>query len=124
MKMSTGWWPRKIHCPNCHYEGQARLKGTGCLSWIVFLALFFVSFLFGPLFIVTALLFLYFLLKPSNQICPKCGWEFPIPTNRKRKTSDRTVTDPSHCQGATKHGHDYFEVETGIFSPVGRKTMY
>jgi hypothetical protein len=77
--MLTGWWPKKIHCPNCNYEGYARLKGTGCLNWIIFLALFLVSFLFWPLFLVTALLFLYLLMKPSKQICPKCGWEFPIP---------------------------------------------
>ena len=73
--MSTGWWPREIHCPNCHYEGRARLKEIGCLGWIILLALFFVSFLCWPLFIVTGLLSLYFLFKPSRLICPKCGWD-------------------------------------------------
>jgi hypothetical protein len=71
--MSTGWWPWKIHCPNCNYEGCAKLKGTGSLAWIMLLALFFVSFLFWPLFIVIGLFFLYLLIKLSKQICPKCG---------------------------------------------------
>jgi len=79
VKMSYRWWPRKIHCPNCDYEGRARLKGSGCLGWIAWLALFFISFHFWPLFIVTALLSLYLLVKPPKQICPKCSWEFPIP---------------------------------------------
>ena len=77
--MLTGWWSKKIYCRNCNYEGYARLKASGCLPWIKLLALFFVSFLFWPLLIVTALFLIHILLRPSRLICPKCGWEHSIP---------------------------------------------
>jgi hypothetical protein len=85
IKMSTGWLPIKIYCSNCHYEGRAKLKSTGCLGWIILLGLFFISFLFWSLFMITGLSFFYLLLRPSKQICPKCGWEFPIPFYRNPK---------------------------------------
>jgi hypothetical protein len=91
--MSTGWWPKKIHCPNCNYDGYARLKGAGCLNWITLLGLLFVSFLFWPLFIITTFLFLYLLLKPSRQNCPKCGWKFPIPSSHYKQRGVARVFD-------------------------------
>ena len=86
--------PRRSTAQIATMKVEPELKGTGCLAGSFCLALFFISFLFWPLFTVTGLLFFYLLLKPSKQICPKCGWEFPIPTNRKRKISDRNRTDP------------------------------
>jgi hypothetical protein len=87
--MPTGWWPRKIHCSNCNFEGRAKVKGAGCLAWIVLLATFLISFLYWPLFIITGLLFFYLLLKPSTLICQKCEWEFPIPLSSSEKSPDR-----------------------------------
>ena len=77
--MAFALWAKSVHCPNCHYQGKAKIKGTGCLGWIVFLALLIISFFFWPLFIVTFLLFLWLIFKPANQVCPKCGWENPVP---------------------------------------------
>ncbi|MGO8988302.1 MAG: LITAF-like zinc ribbon domain-containing protein [bacterium] len=79
VRVPYAWWPKRIRCPNCSYEGRSKPKGTGCLIWIILLTMFLISFLHWLLFPITALLFLYFLFKPSKQICPKCGWEYPIP---------------------------------------------
>lgn len=70
---------KEIRCPNCNYEGKAQIKGSSGVLAILFLILFFVSFLFWPLFIVTGIMFLWLLLKTADQICPKCKFENPIP---------------------------------------------
>lgn len=87
--MSAGWWPKKIHCPNCNYEGRTKLKGKGCLIWIILLLAFLISFLYWPLFLPTVLLFLWLFLRPPKQVCPVCSWEHPTPlsylsTNKQR----------------------------------------
>jgi len=78
--MAFALWAKQIKCPNCHYEGKAQIKGSGCGLWLLFLVLFFISFLFWPLFIVAGIMFLWLLLKPADQICPKCKYANPIPT--------------------------------------------
>lgn len=77
--MAFALWPKQIKCPNCQYEGKAKIKGAGCGLWLLFLVLFFISFLFWPLFIVAGIMFLWLLLKPADQICPKCKYANPIP---------------------------------------------
>lgn len=77
--MAFALWPKQIRCPNCNYEGKAQVVGTGCGMWLVFLVVFIVSFFLWPLFIVAGIMFLWLLLKPANQICPKCKFANPIP---------------------------------------------
>ncbi|WP_027355107.1 LITAF-like zinc ribbon domain-containing protein [Desulfosarcina sp. BuS5] len=77
--MAFALWRKQIKCPNCQYEGKAQIKGSGCGLWLVFLVLFSISFLFWPLFIVAGIMFLWLLLKPADQICPKCKYVNPIP---------------------------------------------
>ena len=83
--MSFALWAKQIRCPNCQYQGKAQLKGAGCGLWLLFLSVFFISFLFFPLFIVAGLMFLWLLLKPAEQICPKCKYANPIPITNKGK---------------------------------------
>ena len=70
---------KQIRCPNCEYEGKAQVKGAGCGHGLLFLILFFVSFLFPPLFIVAGIMLVWLVLKPADQICPKCKFANPIP---------------------------------------------
>ena len=77
--MAFTLWPQQIHCPNCNYEGRAKIKGTGCIAWLVWLGIVIVSFFFPPLFIVAGLVFLVLLFKPAQQICPVCKNPNPIP---------------------------------------------
>ena len=77
--MAFALFAKQIRCPNCNYEGKAQVAGSGCGLWLIFLALFFVSFLFLPLFIVTGIMFIWLVLKPAKQVCPNCKFENPIP---------------------------------------------
>ena len=77
--MAFALWAKQVRCPNCGYEGKARIKGSGCGLWILFLAVFLLSFLFWPLFLIAGLMFIWVLLKPAKQICPKCKLANPIP---------------------------------------------
>jgi len=76
--MAFTLWAKRVRCPNCIFEGRARVKGTGCGLWIVFLALFFVSFLFWPLFLVVFVMFLWLVFKPAAHVCAKCGFPHPV----------------------------------------------
>ena len=69
----------------CQIDEDSCRAQTLIFEMGIWLAIFFVSFLFWPLFIVTTLLFLYLLLKPSRLTCPKCGWESPIPLSIYRE---------------------------------------
>ena len=77
--MAFALWAKKIRCPNCGFEGKAQVRGTGCGLWLIFLALVLVAFLFWPLFIVAGIMFLWLVLKPADQICPKCKFGHPVP---------------------------------------------
>ena len=81
--MSFALFVKQIKCPNCDYKGKASVQGSGCGLWLLFLVLFFVSFLIWPLFIVAGIMFLWLILKPAKQICPNCKFENPIPQNNK-----------------------------------------
>lgn len=70
---------KRIKCPNCGYEGVAKVKGAGGGSWIAILILFCASLLFWPLFIVFIIATFWNLLKPAEQICPRCKYANPIP---------------------------------------------
>ncbi|MGC8737803.1 MAG: LITAF-like zinc ribbon domain-containing protein [Candidatus Hydrogenedens sp.] len=69
---------KTIKCPNCFYEGKAKVEETGCGLWLLLLVVLIVSFSFPPLFIVIPLMFLWLLLKPAKQICPRCKYPYPI----------------------------------------------
>ena len=77
--MGFALWVKQIRCPNCGYEGKAQVKGSGCVLWLLLLILFFVSFLYWPLFLVVGIMFLWLVFKPADQICPKCKFANPIP---------------------------------------------
>lgn len=79
--MAFALWIKQIKCPNCNYIGKASVKGSGCGLWLLFFTLFFISFLFCPLFIVTGIMFFWLVFKPAKQICPNCKYNFPIPEN-------------------------------------------
>ncbi|MDP6460151.1 MAG: hypothetical protein QF819_00645 [Gemmatimonadota bacterium] len=68
-----------VRCPNCEYEGPARLRGPGCGLWLLLLTVFLVSFSFPPLFLVFFLMGMWLLLKRPSPVCRKCGYEHPIP---------------------------------------------
>ena len=80
--MSFALTVKKIHCPNCHYEGKAKIKSTAGIGWVFVLVLFIISFFFWPLFFVSAILFFALLFKPAAQICPKCKWLHPVPLDQ------------------------------------------
>lgn len=77
--MAFALWSKLIKCPNCGYEGKAQVNGSGCGLWLMFLVVFFISFLFWPLFIVAGIMFIWVLLKPADQVCPTCKFANPIP---------------------------------------------
>ena len=83
----------KIRCPNCGYEGSAKkgnieedakLHAVGGL-WLLFLVLFFVSFVFWPLFLVAVPGLVYLLLVAAKDLsgkvsyhCPACKYPYPL----------------------------------------------
>jgi len=77
--MAFALWAKQVRCPNCKYEGRAQIRGSGCGHWLLCLFVLFISILFWPLLIVAGLMFLWLLLKPADQICPKCKFANPIP---------------------------------------------
>jgi hypothetical protein len=77
--MAFALWPRQITCPNCTFDGKAKAKGTGCGLWLLFGVLVLLSFAFWPLFIAAGPMFLWLLLKPADQICPRCKFANPVP---------------------------------------------
>jgi len=75
---------KEIHCPNCKFEGKAKIKGSGGGAVLLLLGLFIVSFFVWPLFILTAAMLLWLIFKPAKQICPKCSFATPIPLEQFR----------------------------------------
>lgn len=83
--MSFALWPKSIHCPNCHYEGSAKVKGTGGslgIMALIFIVLGFIihwaMFVLGLIFMVLAV------FKPADQICPTCKFANPVPLDNWR----------------------------------------
>ncbi len=77
--MAFALWPKRIHCPNCDYEGKARVVGTGCSLWLLFLFVVIVSFYLPPLVIIAVIMLPWLMLKPADQICPRCKFAHPVP---------------------------------------------
>ena len=77
---------KEIHCPNCHFEGNAkRISSYG--GAMLFIILLIVSIFFWPLFIATGILFIYLVFRPADQICPKCKFTTPIPLKQHKEQS-------------------------------------
>lgn len=74
-----------IRCPNCNYEGKAKIVGNSAVSIVIFISILLLSFIFWPLFIVSFIMFIAMVVKPAAQICPKCKWQNPIPINKSKE---------------------------------------
>ena len=85
--------PRIIHCPNCEFEGDAKDENQGCLQLIVVMLFFIISCFFWPLFLVTAIIFVYFLFQGKKMVCPKCAWKNPIPIDQWKTIEARKKKD-------------------------------
>ena len=81
---------KKIHCPNCQFEGKALVKGAGAGLLILFCILFVISIFFWPLFIATGLVLVIMVFKPAPQISPKCKFENPIPLKQWQQSQGLT----------------------------------
>ena len=89
-------WRKRIHCPNCGYEGRVRLKnahpgwamaaflGLLLVSLLVFIGFFLVGFP-GRGMIFVGLMLLWFILNPVRAICPVCKSQKAIPLARWRE---------------------------------------
>ena len=81
--MAIALYRKSIHCPQCKYEGAAKLKGSG-LGIPGFVCLV-IGIFFWPLLIPAAILLLCALIWPAKQICPKCNWANPVSLSQRRK---------------------------------------
>ena len=79
---------KSIHCPNCAYEGKAKIQGSGCGWWLLWLVSLLCGILFFSLIIppiICGLMFLWLALKPAGQVCRVCGNSNVIPLSHWRK---------------------------------------
>jgi len=83
--MSIAFARKIIYCPNCDYEGKAKIKGTGGGPALFGLISIVVGIIFWPLLIVGIFLFIIAIFRPADQICPKCKWSHPAPLGKKNK---------------------------------------
>ena len=88
--MAFALYARKIHCPNCDYDGKAEVLPSSYRELIGFLILFIASFFLWPLIFVIGILFFWIMLKPAKQICPTCKFETPIPIEQWQKTKGKS----------------------------------
>ena len=77
--MSIALWTKNIRCPNCKFEGKAKVKGTGGWLFLIAIILFLIGIVFWLLLILVPILILIAIFRPAKQICPNCKWEHPIP---------------------------------------------
>lgn len=92
--MSVALYRKTIHCPQCHYEGSAKVKGTGgglALFGVIALIL---GFHFWPLLVVAVLLFVVAIVRPAKQICPKCRWEYPVSRSQRQEQAEHEKVCP------------------------------
>jgi len=76
---------KEIHCPNCHYEGPSKVKGTGGVPGLFSLLFFILGIFYSAVFFLLALIvLLYAMFKPAKLVCPECGWEHVVPLERWR----------------------------------------
>lgn len=99
-------FPKKIKCPNCHYEGSAKYKGSGFGLWLAWLVLLLVSFVFWPLILVTALMFLWLAFKPPKIICPKCHYSNPVSLKSLKKQNAPVQLGRTENNGNGKGAQD------------------
>lgn len=91
--MSFALYRKSIHCPNCHYEGSAKLAGNGAGMWVAFLILLMVAFFVPLLWIAAGLMILIMLLRPAKQLCPKCLHPHPVPIDHWRAQNPANPPD-------------------------------
>ena len=89
--MSIAISRKSIHCPNCNYEGKAKIKGTGGGLALIGLISLIIGFFFWPLIIIAVILFLVAILRPAKQICPECKLEHPIPLAQWKKNNSKAA---------------------------------
>jgi len=77
--MSFALKRKQIRCPNCRYEGKAKIEGTGGWLFLGAIISFLVGIVFWPMLLIAVVLVLVAIFRPAKQICPKCGWKHPIP---------------------------------------------
>jgi hypothetical protein len=90
--MAMAIYAKKIHCPNCHYEGKARVLGSGCGLWLTWLAVLTAAIAFSWLIIppiICILMFLWLLFKPAKQTCRICGNPNVIPVRQWREAHQK-----------------------------------
>ena len=92
--MSIALYRKAIHCPQCHYEGSAKVKGTGAGIALLGLITLIFGFYFWPLIIISIILFGVAILRPAKQICPKCSWEYPISNAQRQEQADEEKVCP------------------------------
>jgi LITAF-like zinc ribbon domain len=92
--MSMAFYRHRIHCPQCHYEGNAKVKGTGGGLALFGLAVLILGYWFPPLIIVSVLFFLVAIFKPAKQICPECKWAYPVPRTHWEQRNDEKKACP------------------------------
>ena len=92
--MSIALYRKTIHCPQCHYEGSAKVKGTGWWLALFGLIALILGIYFWPLFLIAVLLFIVALLRPAKQICPKCRWEYPMTRSQHEQQAEQEKACP------------------------------
>jgi hypothetical protein len=65
--MAFALFPKEIYCSNCKYAGSARVIGTGCGLWLLWLATAVITVFFIPLVIVSAPMLLWLVSSPRNK---------------------------------------------------------
>ncbi|MCP4568368.1 MAG: hypothetical protein GY841_12390 [FCB group bacterium] len=70
---------KKIHCNNCGYEGKAKLQSKGAGGAFGLIILLIVGFFFWPAFIAAFGVLVFLVVRPADQVCPKCKFANPIP---------------------------------------------
>lgn len=83
--MAIALYAKDIYCSNCKYAGSARVLGTGCGLWLLWLATLGVSVVFPPLLLVSALMLLWLVFKPAKQVCPECGNAFVMSRTQAKR---------------------------------------
>ncbi len=92
--VSIALYRKTIHCPQCHYEGTAKVKGTGGGLALFGVIALIIGIYFWPLIIVAVLLFIVAIVRPAKQICPKCRWEYPMSRSQRQEQTEREKVCP------------------------------
>jgi len=93
----------KVYCPNCKFEGKAKVVDSGCLQASMLIGLFVVGIFIWPLLLICVGLFIYFLSQGKKLQCPVCRFENPIPEAHKIQKDNEFSTTQAIAE-ATKGG--------------------